>query len=235
MFCTIITIALILYSFINFDKTQQENHPPVVKIISPLNRSSFDKNDQITYKISVSDKEDGDSKFDEINPKEVLLEVRYMKNGKTPAPLAKTQNNAGLNSIMISNCVNCHNFNSKAMGPSFYEINKRYPAAIRSNMDTLIKYIKEGSTGVWGKEKMPAHPELASAEIKSIVQWIMKSAADPNVNYYIGTSGYFQIKVPVTQKDKSSYQLTASYTDHGLIDVPGKRLTGQDAILIERK
>ena len=224
----LLSFSFLLYSFISF---QQEDQAPVVKIISPQNNSSFDNGASVTYKVSISDKEDGDSKFDEINSKEVLLEVRYLKGGKPMQ--ANAQNNAGLNAIMTSNCVTCHNFNTKAMGPSFYDINKKYPAT-KGNTDSLIKRIKEGSTGIWGKEKMPAHPELSVMDIKSIVQWIMKNSTDPNVNYYVGTDGYFRIKPDAP--NKAVYQLTASYTDHGLKDVPGsKRLRGQDVITIRIK
>src|SRR5258708_5384174 len=108
-----IFLSLFFYSFISF---QQENQAPVVKIISPQNNSPFEKDASVTYKISVSDKEDGDSKFDEINPKEVLLEIRYLKNGK--ASPGNPQNN-GLNVLMTSNCITCHGFNTRAMGPSF--------------------------------------------------------------------------------------------------------------------
>ena len=216
--------CLIFFSFVS----QQENHSPVVKIISPQNNSSFDKDAAVTYKISVSDKEDGDSKFDEINPKEVLLEVRYLKKGNA-AP-ANPQNN-GVNIIMTSNCITCHGFNTKAMGPSFADINKRYPAT-KANTDSLVKRIQSGSTGIWGKEKMPPHPELSVNDIKNIVQWIIKNAADPNVNYYTGTDGYFRFK-PDAQK--GIYQLTASYTDHGLKDVAGKKLRGQDMVTISIK
>jgi len=219
-----ISLCLICFSFINF----QENHPPVVKIISPQANSSFEKDASVTYKISVSDKEDGESRFDEINTKEVLLEIRYLKNGKAAPP--NPQNN-GVNIIMTSNCITCHGFNTKAMGPSFVDINKRYPAT-KVNIDSLVKRIQLGSTGIWGKEKMPPHPELSIADIKSIVQWITKNAADPNVNYYVGTDGYFRFK-PDAQK--GAYQLTASYTDHGLKDVPGKKLRGQDAVTISIK
>jgi cytochrome c len=219
-------LSVFLYSFSNFKI--QENQAPVVKIISPKNSGVFDQGAPVSYKISVSDKEDGDSKFDEINTKEVLLEVRHM----TGKPNKTAQSDApGLATIMTSNCINCHGFNSKSIGPSFYEINKRYPAT-KSNTDSLIKRIREGSSGIWaGKEKMPAHPELTAAEIKNAVQWIFKNAADPNVNYYIGLEGFFRINTG----GKGSYILTASYIDHGLKDVPGKRLRGQDMVTIQVK
>ena len=223
--CLSASFCLIFASFIGF---QQENHPPVVKIVSPQNNSLFDKDGSVTYKISVSDKEDGESKFDEINPKEVLLEVRYLKNVK--AVPANPPNN-GVNIIMTSNCITCHGFNTKAMGPSFADINKRYPTT-KANTDSLIKRIQFGSTGIWGKEKMPPHPELPVNDIKNIVQWITNNATDPNTNYYAGTDGYFRFK-PDAQK--GTYQLTASYTDHGLKDAPGKKLRGADVIIIRIK
>jgi cytochrome c len=225
-------VILLLYSFVNFKI--QGNQPPVVKIINPLNNSTFDWDTPVSYKISVSDKEDGESKFDEINTKEVLLEVRRVK--KTKAPVGKTTSNdqAGLGVIMTSNCINCHSFNAKALAPSFYEISKHYPAT-KANIDSLVKRIKQGSSGLWpGKEKMPAHPELTDAEIKSTVLWVLKNAADPDVNYYTGTDGLFRIKLPA-QPTKTTYMLTASYIDHGLKDVPGKRLRGQDAVMIHSK
>jgi cytochrome c len=226
--CLSLLLSLLLFSFINLKP--QENNPPVVKIISPQNSSMYDSNAPVIYKIVVSDKEDGDSKFDEINAKEVLLEVRRLTKSKS-APNKGVQYDPGLTVIMTSNCINCHNFNSKSIGPSFYEINKRYPIT-KTNTDTLIKRIREGSSGLWsGKEKMPTHHELTIPETKSAVQWILKNAADPNVNYYTGLEGFFQIN-PAT---KGTYILTASYTDHGLKDVPGKRLRATDVVTIQSK
>jgi len=221
-------LSLLLFSFINLKP--QENNPPVVKIISPQNNSTFDINAPVTYRIAVSDKEDGDSKFDEINAKEVLLGVRRVTQSK-PATNKGAQSDPGLTVIMTSNCINCHNFNSKSIGPSFYEINKRYPIT-KANTDTLIKRIREGSSGLWsGKEKMPTHHELTVPETKSAVQWILKNAADPNVSYYTGLEGFFRIN-PAT---KGTYILTASYTDHGLKDVPGKRIRATDVVIIQSK
>ena len=219
-------LSLLLYSFSNFKI--QENQSPVVKLINPKNNGIFEVNTPIGYKISVSDKEDGESKFDEINPKEVLLEVRRVTGKSNKIVPSDAQ---GLAVIMTSNCINCHGFNSKSIGPSFYEINKRYPVT-KSNTDSLIKRVREGSSGIWpGKEKMPSHPELTAAEIRSTVQWIFKNAADSNLNYYIGLEGFFRINA----NNKGSYLLTASYIDHGLKDVKGKRLRGQDVVTIQSK
>ncbi len=231
---------LFFYTLIDFDnpfnpKTQQENNQPIVKIIAPLNKSHFDWDTQINYQVSVSDKEDGDSKYDEINVKEVLLEVRHIKDkSKLSAIINKgiQPDPQGIAIMRTSNCFNCHNFNGKSIGPSFYEISKKYPVS-KSNIDSLIKHIRNGSSGIWGKEKMPTHPELSAEETKSTVQWILGHAADADVNYYIGTEGSFRIKPPVAAKRDEAYLLTASYVDHGLKTAPGKqRLKGEDMVVI---
>lgn len=223
--------SLPFFALINRSNLQQENQPPVVKITSPQNGASFDPNSPVTYKIMVSDKEDGESKYDEINVKEVLLEVKHLQKGKA-ATKAVQDDPPGLAAMRTSNCFNCHNFNGKLIGPSFYEMSKRYPVT-KSNMDSLTKRIREGSAGIWpGREKMPAHPELKAEEIKNMVQWIMKYGADPEVTYYVGLEGSFHID----PNKKGSYILTASYIDHGLKNNPAvKRLKGQDVVVLNIK
>src|SRR5438067_9168021 len=51
--------------YTDFDK-RQSNQPPVVKIITPANNSAFPWNEPIRYTITVSDKEDGESEYQEI-------------------------------------------------------------------------------------------------------------------------------------------------------------------------
>lgn len=209
---------------------QQQNHAPVVKIISPANNSSYNANAQVHYEISVSDKEDGESKYDEIEPKQVLLEVKYFDDA-SKINLANTNANdaPGLEAIKTSNCFNCHAFDNKETGPSFNDINKKYkPTA--ANIALLEKRIKEGSTGVWGKTPMPTHPELSATQIKNMVQWIMQNASAPNVNYYIGLEGNFSLQT--TANKNGAYVLTASYVDHG-INNAGQRLEGKDIVVIK--
>lgn len=231
--------SLLLSSFVDRRATgQQENTAPVVKLVSPLDNSSFAWNTPIAYQITVADKEDGDSRYGEINAKEVVLEVRYIKDkAKLRAVLKDSQQvqAPGMTVIRMSNCFNCHNFNSKSIGPSFYEISKRYPAS-RSNLDSLVKHVQFGSSGIWVKEKMPSHPELSAMQIKEAVLWILKNSADPDVNYYNGLHGAFRIVPPQPGVKAAAYVLTASYTDHGLKSSPGKgRLEGRAVGIIGLK
>lgn len=238
-----ICLSMVLISFLyatayskkinHFLIVQQQNTTPVVKIINPKNKTVVNVSSPVNYSITVSDKEDGDSKYDEINVKEVLLEVQYISDTTKLAAMmnAPVQKDAtGLAAIRTSNCFNCHNFNNKLIGPSFVDIGKKY-ASNTANTALLQKHILEGSTGVWGNVSMPSHPELNKEQTANMVQWILQITADNNTDYYIGTTGTFQIPA----NKKGAYLLTASYTDHGLENEAAQRLKGENKMVIYSK
>ena len=243
IFIAIIT-GSVVSSFIYPPKTekpiihQQENHAPEVKITSPQDNSSFGSNAQVIYTITVSDSEDGDSKYDEINPREVLLKVRYVKDEtKLSTEINRKVRNepAALESILTSNCFNCHKSVSKSIGPSFYAIRKKY-AITNANIALLSKRIRYGSAGIWGKTSMPTHPELTKKETQNIVRWMLQNGANPDINYYTGLDGSFRINSHPASKRKGAYILTAIYIDHGIKDDPSKqRLKGQDVVVVHSR
>lgn len=239
MLFAFIIILIVSFSILGFASAkklqlnQTDNHPPVVKITNPENNGKYNWNTHLSYSISVSDKEDGESKFDEINAKEVVLRVKYFSDVSTAnAALNENINEPALVAIKTSNCFNCHDFNAKSIGPSFFEISKRY-ATSSSNIGAVVKHIREGSVGVWGKVKMPTHPELSQVQTEEIVKWILKNASDPTVNFYSGTEGSFWMKAP--GKKNGAFLLTATYTDHGSKDKPKQNLSGQSAIVVSTK
>lgn len=173
----------------------QQNQPPVVKITLPKPNENFQAGSQLRYSINISDKEDGDTKFDEINSNEILLTVS--------ADGARPNDNTALHSMMSSNCMNCHAFNSKLIGPSFQDIGIK-----KSNVAELVKHVKEGSSKVWGEIVMPSHPELSDEEIGKMIKWILKYKDEKNVEYYLGKEGSVRLQKQGTIK------LTAGYLDH---------------------
>ncbi len=215
----------------------QTNHPPSVKIESPANNATLTINSGLTYQVQVTDPEDGDSRYDEINIKEVILELAGPAT-KPAGPTTSAVKPAGptipvrapaLDIMAANNCFNCHQFNARSLGPSFFEIAKRY-SATTANTDTLISRIRNGSSGIWGRvEKMPSHPELSAAAIRSTVQWIFRNATRSDRAWYIGTTGLLNFKKP------GAYTLTATYTDHGTKDQPANHLTGTDRIIVTVK
>jgi len=215
------------------------NHPPTVRILDPKANDAYAENSQVRYNIEVSDPEDGESKYQEINPTEVLLMVRYFSSSAAADAAMNgppSGDPPGLGTIRTSNCLSCHAFEGSLIGPSFADIGKRYPYS-KANVDTLARHILDGTSGAWGSIKMPSHPELALDEAAACVTWILKTAADPQTHYYTGTEGSFRVLIPPNSepKDKGTLVLTASYVDHGLKDDPGQSLRGQDTIRIQVK
>src|SRR6476620_2005277 len=205
--------------------SNQTNHAPVVKIETPANKSSYAWNTTVSYSISVSDKEDGESQYQEISPNEVFLQVNYVPAATASVKQIVKADPPGLTVLKTSNCFNCHTVHTKSIGPSFSEISKRYTFS-KPHIDLLAKRITNGSTGVWGATAMPSHPELSNEKVQQVVQWILKNGAQPDLNIYRGVEGSFRLAPPAT-KQKGSYVLTASYIDHGLPDHPEQRLKGQ--------
>lgn len=212
----------------------QDNHAPVVKITAPKEGVLSGTEAQVHYVISVSDKEDGDSKYDEINGKEILLEVRYVRDEAGVQAILKKgvkDDPRGLAMLRANNCFNCHGFDGVGIGPSFLEVSKRYPYSV-TNVAQVAKRVREGSSGVWGKVSMPTHPELHKEEAEEVVRWILQNAGRRDVSYYVGGEGLFKVKGFEGLKRKGAYVLTASYLDHGVKEGVGKRLKGGDVVVV---
>jgi len=213
------TIAAMLLFAVPF----QPNHPPVVRIETPVRNAVISTGSSVAWQIEVSDPEDGDSRYDEINTREVIVELA------AGGSIGRGKIDSALTIMAVNNCYNCHQFNARSLGPSFFEIAKRYPAT-KANMDTLVQRVKNGSSDIWGRiEKMPSHPELSVAAIRATVRWILHSAARPDHSWYFGTSGILHLDRP------GAYTLTATYTDHGTKEEPSARLSGSDRIVVTVK
>ena len=196
------------------------NHAPTVKIINPADKAVFPAASSVRYEISAADTEDGDSRYDEIDPKQVMLELTASEK---PSPGSDPLESPGLALMARSNCFNCHGFDGRLIGPSLREIAKNKTAA-----DTLIRRILLGSSGIWGREKMPSHPELNAGEIRQMVQWIRKYAAAPGLVFQNGLTGILQFP----SAKPGAYTITASYTDHGTPETPNQHLSGRDRITV---
>jgi cytochrome c len=216
---------------------QPANHMPVVRILQPANYSVCSWGSQIQYSVEVSDMEDGESKFQEIQPAEVLIRLKYMGNQAEASAYLKQKkisDTAGLMNMMISNCFSCHGFKTKLAGPSFQDISKKYPNT-SSTREQLENHIITGSTGIWGKEVMPTHPELNAAIAQKMVQWILTYANDPGSNYFVGLQGVLTLNKPKTNIQNGVFIVTAFYTDHGITDFPNRRITGFGHAVLKMK
>ena len=70
------------------------------------------------------------------------------------------------------NCLACHTVDKKLVGPSYKEIAKKYKG--QNVAATLETKVKKGGQGVWGPVPMPPNAAVPDADIKKLVDWILK-------------------------------------------------------------
>lgn len=71
------------------------------------------------------------------------------------------------------NCLACHQVDKKAVGPAYKDIAKKYKgqAGVEAK---LAEKVKKGGSGVWGPIPMPPNVAVPDADVKKLVDWILK-------------------------------------------------------------
>lgn len=210
-----------------------QNTSPTVRIISPAPHSVHDINAPIRYRISVSDKEDGDSRYQEIAVNEVYLEIIYGHDESQVKKFAEQKKSKTIHLDRIKNagCFTCHALRSQVIGPSFEAVSKRYYGK-EEDIKMLPTSIINGSTGTWGEQIMPAHPHISKEQAMRMVEWIVQESSEERFNMQAGIEGSLMLLPPPSLK-KGVALLIASYIDHGTKDNPQSRLKGVDEVIIE--
>ncbi len=70
------------------------------------------------------------------------------------------------------NCLACHTVDKKLVGPAYKDIAKKYKG--QNVAAKLVQKVKKGGQGVWGPVPMPPNPAVPDADIKKLVDWILK-------------------------------------------------------------
>lgn len=70
------------------------------------------------------------------------------------------------------NCLACHQVDKKAIGPAYRDIAKKYKG--QNVAAQLEQKVKKGGQGVWGQVPMPPNPAVPDADVKKLVDWILK-------------------------------------------------------------
>ena len=70
------------------------------------------------------------------------------------------------------NCLACHTVDKKLVGPAYKEIAKKYKG--QNVAAQLQQKVKKGGQGVWGPIPMPPNAAVPDADIKKLVDWILK-------------------------------------------------------------
>lgn len=80
----------------------------------------------------------------------------------------------GTKFMQTATCLSCHTAQDKILGPTFADVAEKYrsyPEAIK----ILSAKVKNGGTGVWGIQPMPAHPMYKESDIKKMIQAVLKT------------------------------------------------------------
>lgn len=74
-----------------------------------------------------------------------------------------------------SACLSCHGVDNRMVGPAYREIAKRYERD-RNAEAKLVRKIRKGGVGAWGKVPMPPMDAVPEQDIKTLVKWILAGA-----------------------------------------------------------
>jgi cytochrome c len=187
------------------------NTPPVVRFESPQNGDFFAPGQPITYKVAVSDAEDGDSaasvaKGDEMGFRTLVSASWKTSDGKV------SETEPGLALMKASDCFNCHAVEQQLIGPPLIKVADKYRGVAGAEDESVGRVLK-GSTGVWGQVGMLPHASHSQDELHLMVRWIYSlEAGKPSPGMARGISGTI-----VAPKDDqaTACTLSASYTDAG--------------------
>lgn len=72
-----------------------------------------------------------------------------------------------------SNCLSCHGIKNKIVGPGFNEVAAKYKSDKNAD-EVLVNKVKKGTSGTWGDIAMPAQTAVSDADVKALVNWILK-------------------------------------------------------------
>jgi len=71
------------------------------------------------------------------------------------------------------NCLACHQVDKKAVGPAYKEIARKYKGQAGADA-MLAEKVKKGGSGVCGPIPMPPNAAVPDADVKKLVDWILK-------------------------------------------------------------
>jgi cytochrome c len=202
------------------------NEPPAVDIdLAGSNRTFYFPGVPVRYAVRVTDREDGSLQAGTIPARRVNVTAQYLKDGMSASGAATAIRSsegahaAGRRLIEGSDCLACHQFNRKSIGPPYIDVARKYHGDSTA-VARLVRKIRQGGSGVWGEVAMPAHPKLTDEQASAMVAYIMSLAdTKPSVPSLPDRGAYMP---PAGSGDapKGVLALRATYTDRGANGMP---------------
>lgn len=208
------------------------NDPPAVAInVSGANKSFFTPKTPIQYSVTVADREDGSVAAQKIAPDAVALSIDYVSEGFDVASVssrekvdATTRYGVGKALMSKTDCATCHNRDTKSRGPSFLQLAEKYQPE-PDTLTQLAEKVRTGSTGVWGPEVMPAHPQISAQDARTIVRYMLNlgtpaGKGDAKLNAALPLEGTYTPIIPPGDNGRGAVIIRAVYTDKGAKPLP---------------
>jgi cytochrome c551/c552 len=92
---------------------------------------------------------------------------------KAPAASGADHSNIDVHAVLERNaCLSCHALQQKIVGPAYHDVAVKYAADPRAH-GTVEANIRMGGSGKWGMVPMPPFPNLSSAELKVLADFVL--------------------------------------------------------------
>jgi len=193
------------------------NEPPNVDIdLAGSNRTFFFPGIPVRYAARVTDREDGSLRSGSIPASRVSVSAQILKevlssSGSAPA--------TGRTLIEGSDCLSCHQWNRKSIGPAYVDVAKKYHDDNRA-IARLVRKIREGGSGVWGNVAMAAHPTLTNEQASAMVAYILSLADAKTSAPSLPDRGAYVPPAGSGDAPQGALVLRAAYTDRGANGMP---------------
>ncbi|MBK8505065.1 MAG: PQQ-dependent sugar dehydrogenase [Saprospiraceae bacterium] len=196
--------------------------PSVDLVILQGNQSFFFPGDELVYKISVYDREDGNLESGLIEKSNVAINFDYAPEGFDPIEIAQnhrasdewTAFSKGAVLINQNDCRSCHLNDQKSVGPSYLDVAAKYKND-RAGQEIIASKIITGGTGIWGEHAMSAHPQLSKEDASLMVSFIMSLDNQVLAPKSYPLEGSLVPEVPKGDNGKGGYLLRVAYRDQG--------------------
>src|SRR5207237_6499370 len=202
------------------------NAPPNVDVeLVGSNSTFFFPGVPVRYAVLVTDREDGSLRSGTIPARRVSVSAQYLKEGIAPAGVAAgvgSSGNAlatGRTLIEGSDCLSCHQFTRKSIGPAYVDVARKYHGDSTATA-RLVRKIREGGSGVWGRVVMPAHPKLTDEQASAMVGYILSLADLKTSAPALPVRGAYVPPAGTSDAPQGVVMLRAAYTDRGANGMP---------------
>jgi cytochrome c len=109
--------------------------------------------------------------------------------------------------------------NRKSIGPSYADVARRYRDDSTATA-RLVRKIREGGSGVWGKMTMPAHPQITERQASAMVAYILSLGTRRTSAPSLPARGAYVPPADSGDAPKGVLVLRAAYTDRGANGMP---------------